>query len=204
VKSWLNGERSGTELPSRPAFADEAAKIIFRRICARNCDAGQWPRPAHFIDAPRQIRDIPPMRLRWPAHIRPPHRFWPAAAIVWVITSAATLPMCGAMFSCGCSLLTAAKYCNIHQPGVPHCPWCVSHVWAVVSFAAMLIAGGLGVLGGLTRSGVEGWQRMLTGISLALAAALILGSLAGLILAVSFGYPTWWGLRVFNHGIHAH
>ena len=144
------------------------------------------------------------MRFSWSPHIRPPHRFWPTAAIVWVATSALTLPMCGAMFSCGCSLMTAAKYCNIHQPAVPHCPWCVSHTWGAVSFVAMLIAGSLGVLGGLARWRLHGWRRMLSGIALGLTAALIVGSLAGLTLAVSFGYPTWWGIRVFNHGANLH
>jgi hypothetical protein len=140
------------------------------------------------------------MRLRWLSHIHPPHLVWPATAIVWVITSALTLPMCGAMFSCGCSLLMAAKYCNIHQPRVPHCPWCVSHAWAAVSFIAMLIAGGLGVLGGLGRWRKEGWLRSLAGIGIGLAAALVVGSLAGLIMAVALHYPTWWGIRVYAPG----
>jgi hypothetical protein len=142
--------------------------------------------------------------LRSLAHIRLPRHFWAVAAIVWVATAVIMLPMCGAMFSCGCTLLTAAKYCNIHNPVGPHCPWCQSHAWAAVVFVAMLAAGGLGVWGGLARWRLQGWRRLLAGIGLGVGTAFVLGSLCGLIMAVALDYPTWWGIRVFYRGVEIH
>jgi hypothetical protein len=132
------------------------------------------------------------------ARARLPPRFWTAAAIVWVATAVMMLPMCGRMFSCGCSLLTAAKYCNIHDPAAPHCPWCQSHAWAGTSFVAMLGAGGLGALGGMALGRLHGWRRLLAGMGLGVVAAFVMGSLSGLIVAVAYRYPTWWGMRVFD------
>ena len=108
------------------------------------------------------------------------------------------LPLCGAMFSCGCSLLTAAKYCNIHNPAGPHCPWCQSHAWAGVSFVAMLAAGGMGAWGGLARGQLQVWRRTLAAIALGLISAGVVGSLFGLIIAIAYRYPTWWGMRIFH------
>jgi len=52
------------------------------------------------------------------------------------------LPLCGWMFQCGCGFLWSSyEKCNIHQPGVPHCPWCVERNSVLMALPFFLIVG---------------------------------------------------------------
>src|SRR5437588_6713329 len=65
-------------------------------------------------------------------------------AILIVLSMVTVLPICGLMFRCGCTMISGEKYCNIHQPRVPHCPWCEGGAKAFVPgyVVAMLTATG--------------------------------------------------------------
>lgn len=55
---------------------------------------------------------------------------WPALALSFVVTSVVYMPVCNAVFSCGCTwpLLGGVQHCNIHVPGPPDCPVCTGGV----------------------------------------------------------------------------
>jgi hypothetical protein len=65
-------------------------------------------------------------------------------------------------------------------------------------FAAVLVAGGAGVYGGLRISKGDDWRRLFVGVGLGVAGYLAAASLAGLIMAVAMRYPVWWGIRVYG------
>jgi hypothetical protein len=134
-----------------------------------------------------------------PGRFALPRHFWWGLGILLLVMAGSVLPLCGGMFRCGCTLLHGDKYCNIHEPHVPHCPWCAAH-WSVMAgvFAAVLVAGAAGVYGGLRIARGDGWQRLLTGVGLGVAGYLATASLAGLIMAVVMRYPMWWGIRVYG------
>lgn len=49
-----------------------------------------------------------------------------ASVLSIALTMIFILPFCGWMFQCGCGFLWSSyAQCNIHQAGLPHCPWCV-------------------------------------------------------------------------------
>ncbi|HSE41259.1 MAG TPA: hypothetical protein VLH08_10895 [Acidobacteriota bacterium] len=47
---------------------------------------------------------------------------------LFILLSVFLLPLCGLVFQCGCTHLWAGadSHCNIHVPGKPDCPWCVT------------------------------------------------------------------------------
>ena len=57
-------------------------------------------------------------------------------AIALTATAFTLLPICNALFDCGCTwpMWGAADHCNIHNPGPPDCPLCAS--WALGALAA--------------------------------------------------------------------
>jgi hypothetical protein len=130
-----------------------------------------------------------------PSTSRFPAGFAAAAMVVALAIAGSAMPLCGAMFGCGCSAL-GTGHCNIHTPGVPHCPWCAVHkgIGAGV-FMGMLLAGIAGAYGGV---GLVRRGRVFAGVGLGLFAYLVLASLTGLILAITMKYPLWWGIRVFR------
>jgi len=52
--------------------------------------------------------------------------WWTALAAAALVTWATSLPICDALFDCGCRwfFLGGARHCNIHTPGPPDCPVC--------------------------------------------------------------------------------
>lgn len=100
--------------------------------------------------------------------------------------------LCALLFSCGCRPIWAGgiDHCNVHQAGVPHCPFCAGGTGRF-AWVALLIA--LGAFAGVA----IGRRRGLTGALLGgtfgyLGAAL----LAGLAAALLDGYPSLLGLRL--------
>ena len=50
---------------------------------------------------------------------------------------------CNLVYQCGCRSLWngAAVSCNIHQAGVPHCPWCIhGGLWGYATFGLIVVA----------------------------------------------------------------
>ncbi|MGH9672797.1 MAG: hypothetical protein ACRD44_06405 [Bryobacteraceae bacterium] len=50
----------------------------------------------------------------------------PAFSIAFVTSCVFIINFCDLMYRCGCTFLWAGAdaRCNIHTPGVRHCPWC--------------------------------------------------------------------------------
>ena len=50
---------------------------------------------------------------------------------------------CNLVYQCGCRSWWngAAVSCNIHQAGVPHCPWCINGgMWGYTAFGVIVAA----------------------------------------------------------------
>jgi hypothetical protein len=94
------------------------------------------------------------------------------------------------MYRCGCTFLWAgsARYCNIHQPDAPHCPWCVAG-------AEPLLAGvlGLAMFGGPAASMYWFNKRQnastLKLVATGLLAFVIIAIISGYIFKLVYDYP---------------
>jgi hypothetical protein len=104
-----------------------------------------------------------------------------SAAVSWALI----LNLCHAVFHCGCRSWWsgAAASCNIHTPGVKHCPWCSYSEAAFLGAFAVILAPQL-VL--------SFWPARWSWLTRSLA---VLGSfpVAGTAVAVAFGiYAGYW------------
>jgi len=116
-------------------------------------------------------------------------RFWVAYAVVFVLLAASVLPLCGLMFSCGCTILTGDRDCNMHHASGPHCPWCTGGLLVQIGhFGAILWASVLGTVMG-ARGG-----RVWKGIAGGCAGFLVVTLVGGLGVCWITGYPRWMGL----------
>lgn len=54
--------------------------------------------------------------------------WWTALAAAALVTWATSLPLCDAIFDCGCRwfFLGGVEHCNIHRVGPPDCPVCTN------------------------------------------------------------------------------
>ena len=116
--------------------------------------------------------------------------FWLPAGVMLVVVSATTYPLCGALFSCGCTM-TGASHCNVHHATGPHCPWCAGGGGAVgaANFAVMLAATFAGITLARRVGGPRWWVGVIGGSVAYLASAI----LAGWVTARLMGYPIHWG-----------
>jgi hypothetical protein len=106
-------------------------------------------------------------------------------AVAAAVTLALFTSFCNLMFACGCraAWAGAAEHCNIHQPGVKHCPWC-THGGA----GAWLAMGGILI----SQAIVSFWPGR-AAMRKRLLFALALFPAAGAIIAVPFGlYSGYW------------
>jgi len=80
--------------------------------------------------------------------------WWAALALSAIVTWVTALPLCDALFDCGCRwfFLGGAQHCDIHQPGPPDCPVCTNLLVGTVY--------GLGLFGAWTAL-VRRGQRLL-------------------------------------------
>jgi hypothetical protein len=119
-------------------------------------------------------------------------RWWIAWGGLFAFSALAVLPICGAMFRCGCTLWSFERYCNIHHAGGPHCPWCVGGAKVMLPgyLVAMLVATTIELI----------WLRRHRSIGLAmlLGAVSYLACLiaSGWVVAKMMHYPTWFGIAV--------
>jgi hypothetical protein len=56
--------------------------------------------------------------------------WWAALGVAALAAGATYLPICDALFDCGCRwfFLGGAAHCNIHHAGPPHCPVCADRL----------------------------------------------------------------------------
>ena len=74
-------------------------------------------------------------------------------ALAAVLTALTGMPLCAAIFDCGCTWAFAGgdAHCDVHRPGPPDCPICANWVWGALFFgglgaawtAAILVSKGL-------------------------------------------------------------
>jgi hypothetical protein len=113
-------------------------------------------------------------------------------AVTIAVISATALPLCGAMFRCGCSLAHASSACNIHHAMGPHCPWCVKRGKAFACSFAFVLPASIVSLCAVVRRRRSIWAASSVGI----ISYLLLGALCGLVTAKVMHYPTWFGWRL--------
>jgi hypothetical protein len=112
--------------------------------------------------------------------------------VLLVVSVGTVLPLCDAMFRCGCSVRRGETQCNVHVRGVPHCPWCEGGAKAFLpGYAAAMAAAGA-TLAGTTSRRKTAW----VGAVAALGVYLLVVSLAALVTAKVMHYPYWFGLRL--------
>ncbi|MBI4484198.1 MAG: hypothetical protein HY652_15085 [Acidobacteria bacterium] len=105
----------------------------------------------------------------------------------WILAALLVVPYCGWLFGCGCTWIWAGAVdrCNIHQPTVPHCPWC-AHGKPGFSLAAVLIGVGQAVVIALMGR-TSFWMRIGAG----LATFLAVGMAAAYGFALYDHYPSF-------------
>lgn len=102
------------------------------------------------------------------------------------VTSLAFLSFCDLVYQCGCkpAWAGAAESCNIHVPGVRHCPWCsYGYVGGAIPYGSILLAQALASFWPAALS--LGW-RLLN----ALAAFPVVGGAVAILFGWISGY---WG-----------
>jgi hypothetical protein len=70
---------------------------------------------------------------------------WRRVAVLAVaagLTALTALPLCNAVFDCGCTWAFAGAdaHCNVHRPGPPDCPVCAHWAWGAPFFGALFAA----------------------------------------------------------------
>jgi hypothetical protein len=70
---------------------------------------------------------------------------WRLAAVLAVataLTALTGLPLCNAVFDCGCTWFFAGgdAHCDIHHPGPPDCPLCAHWVYGAPFFGGLWAA----------------------------------------------------------------
>ena len=97
------------------------------------------------------------------------------------MTSVFFINFCAMVFQCGCRSLWAGAdaMCNIHQPGMRHCPWCAQNpAWA---YLAMVIPQGV--------ISFAPWAiSTKTRIAASLAAFPVFGGIAAAVYGLATGY----------------
>jgi hypothetical protein len=119
-------------------------------------------------------------------------RYATCAAVLLIFVGVSLYPVCGAAFRCGCNIHHGAAHCNVHESGVPHCPWCSAAWWVVgANFAAIF-----GATGASAYAGLRWWRTAWAGIAAGGAGYLVTSAVATLVTAWLVGYPVWMGLRL--------
>jgi hypothetical protein len=106
---------------------------------------------------------------------------------------ATILPLCHALFRCGCSMLHGERACNIHDRFAPHCPWCEGRAAAFLPGYAAAMGVALAVFAiGLKRADRRLWLPLAFGAAI----YLVVMALAALVTAKVMHYPYWLGWRI--------
>jgi hypothetical protein len=60
-------------------------------------------------------------------------------ALAGALTAVTGLPLCNAVFHCGCTWILAGAdaHCDVHRPGPPDCPPCANWLWGALFFGGM-------------------------------------------------------------------
>ena len=111
----------------------------------------------------------------------------------WILLLAAGVSLlfivnlCDALFQCGCRSWWngGARYCNIHQPDTPYCPWCSFGWWGFVVPIGTIFLAQTGIA---FAPGKLSWRNRLL---LSLLSFPVVGALVGLVFAWVTRYPVF-------------
>jgi hypothetical protein len=114
-------------------------------------------------------------------------------AIAFCVSMVTVLPLCSALFRCGCTMLHGDRACNVHERFGPHCPWCEGGAKAFLPgyLVAMLVGGG-GAWLSLRWRPAGFWRAMVSGV----VAYHLTMVLAAWVTAKLMHYPFWLAWRV--------
>ena len=117
-------------------------------------------------------------------------------SVVALIAVLSIIPFCGIIFSCGCNLADGVSQCNIFKTMdmTEHCPWC-SHGMAgfLIPFALALGASGVTTIVAL----MVGEPSVILGWLIGIVSFWFWGSVIGLVTAIIYSYPWFYGFRLF-------
>jgi hypothetical protein len=116
---------------------------------------------------------------------------WCTIAMITVM-GVTLLPLCGAVFQCGCHITSGERHCNVHHAGGPHCPWCSAGVWVVGANFAGIFAG----TAAAACAGLRWRWRVWAGVGAGTIGFLLAVAVVTLVTAVAVGYPVWFGVRL--------
>ncbi len=135
----------------------------------------------------------------------PVNRGTAAAAGVLLSCALLALPVCNALFDCGCSWPWSGglDHCNIRRAEAKHhCPWCAHGGLGMASFGAAAVAGAAVAWRGDRRSrlpenpGRAGGEKGRTGtgdlivrVLAGIGVFLVISLVAGWLTALAAGYP---------------
>jgi hypothetical protein len=130
--------------------------------------------------------------------IRPPFRH--ALSRVWLLAAIVLTPLCGAAFGCGCDWpwLDFFHVCNaiLKTAVLPHCPWCVHPLWAMVSIGSAVGVASLLIVKRHTEPGPRPVLAQIRDCGLGLAAFVATALMTGLITALTTSHPRFLGLAI--------
>ncbi|HEY3131685.1 MAG TPA: hypothetical protein VGL91_19680 [Acidobacteriota bacterium] len=113
--------------------------------------------------------------------------------IIAAVAIATVTWLCGQMFHCGCAFTEGMRYCNVHRPMGPRCPWCSSSFWVFnLAFGAVLAATAATIFAALKSMRPSLW----VGLPVGLASYILWVNLMGLFFALLFQYPIFYGARI--------
>ena len=107
--------------------------------------------------------------------------------IVGSISLALFKPFCNFLFHCGCEGFWAggSAHCNVHTPGVPHCPFCATGNWGgILPKASILIAQAIVMFAPFKLSKASR-------VSLGILAFPVIGTIIGFLFHFFVGYPSF-------------
>ncbi len=116
--------------------------------------------------------------------------------LVWGLAAGFTLlffiNLCDLLFQCGCRSWWngAARFCNIHTPGVAHCPWCSYGWWGFILPSATILLAQAGILYAPSKLSLR--NRLIFSV----VAFPVAGAMVGFLFAVISGYPTFLWMRL--------
>ncbi len=113
-----------------------------------------------------------------------------------VVTFVTFLPLCNQIFHCGCTF-AGTGHCNVHHASGTKCPYCAHGNGSFAVAYGLIVAG----IAGAVAIGLRmGRGHLVTGFIAGLIGYGLTAGVVGLMFALHYHYPTWFGLHLAAGG----